>query len=142
MAAVTATCTLYNRQFDQKAIHAGLNIVYGEVTATICVSGKVLLCTLPHGARVIDGWLAHDKGNEVGVGTSASVNCFISTASTTGVSRFFTGITTNTIDGAGYKVSVSDDAVQRWVPVKMSAYSASAGGSPIKFCIQYLMDGD
>lgn len=142
MAAVTLTLTAYNRAFDQKAVHTGLNVVYAEKTATICVSGKILACRLPTGARVIDGWIVTDTAGEPGVGTSASLDAFISTASTSGVHRFFAPNKAEIRDGAGYKVSVSDDAVQRWIPVKISAYSASIGGSPLKFCIQYLMDGD
>ena len=141
MAAVTLTMTPYARTFDQKTVHTGLNVVYAEKTATICVSGKILAAKLPHGARVIDGWIAFDTAGEIGCGTSASLDAFISTASVSGVNRFFSNVAA-TRDGAGYKVSVSDDAVQRWTAVKISAYSASIGGSPLKFCIQYLMDGD
>lgn len=140
MASTTFTLTPYLREFDQKAVHTGLNVVYAEKTVTFGTSDRVLAYRLPHGARVIDGWVATDKGNEIGCGTSASEDVFISTASTTGVHRFFAQ--NKGFDGAGYKVSVSDDAVQRWVPVKIKAYSASAGGAPLKFCIMYLMDGD
>jgi len=141
MAAVTLTLTAYNRTFDQKAVHTGLNVVYAEKTATICLSAKILACKLPNGARVVDGWIAYDTAGELGVGTSASLDCFLSTASVSGVTRFFDKVAA-TRDGAGYKVSLSDDAVQRWQAVKITPYSASIGGSPLKFCIMYLMDGD
>ena len=147
MASVNWTATPYSTN-RMPMCHEGLNVIYGQISATLCASGALFMAKIPHGARIIDGWVdlslqanadivvglagAADTGKSVGV-------TLITSCSTTTVTRFFTAATAVT-DGQGYKVSVSDDATNRWMTLKMSG-SVSWGGTPIKFVVMYLTDG-
>lgn len=146
MAAVHKTATAATPAFNPPMNHEGLNVIYGEYSATLCVSGALFLAKVPHGARVIDGWVDLSLVADVQVGLAAAGQTgltidyvLIGTTSTTPVMRFYTG-GTQTTGGVGYKVSVSDDAVARYMWVKATG-SASWGGSPVKYCIMYLTDG-
>lgn len=130
----TATMTPATANYPIKALHEGVNVVYGSLSTTVTGAAGLLLCKLPHGATVIDARFWFAGASDVRVGTSASPKAIMGTASGGPSYRAFN----NTSDGALYTLSLSDAAPQRWEYIKAVATDSFSGVQ--NFMLMYTME--
>lgn len=131
----TVTFTPAQSWFQPSTSHEGVNVVVGELTVTTSSTtwGKVLLAKVPHGATIISlEYLpgAAASGNyEVGFSATHSVLVSTATMAAASVQRLNVSL--------GYRVSVSDNAPNRW-DYMVASQSLSFSGV-YRFVLTYSM---
>lgn len=139
----TFTATAYAR--PGRAVHAGVNSVTVEfdsggatVSGTASGATTVYMAKIPHGATILDVFGSHNIAADTcptDVGIGSSVSAFISGATKAAITR------AAVIANIPYRVSVSDDATERFLPLKVTATPGTAAVNLIaKYTVLYTMD--
>jgi hypothetical protein len=160
MAITTVTTTVYNQ--SPRAVHVGLNYAVGSYVASgRTLSDIILLCRIPNGATIVDFDVAGTSGETVSVfklgiksaGTPAALGggtAGAGTETTFGTGSFSTGakvhfkygVHPNALNGAPYRVSISDTDAQAGADVYMTLSVGSWTTSvSFDFMFAYVMPG-
>lgn len=160
----TATTTFSQLSPNLKAVHTGINVAGGHLSAsaTLSPSGVLNMVKVPNGATIVDFWLKVVSGgvdNNIQIGTSQtpsgimSITTLTATFTATHANYISTtirapggtgsqsGLSANTDDFLPIRISLSDDAQPSsvWVQARIGAdVSASAF---FTFMLFYTMDG-
>lgn len=128
MAAITYTSTAVNNNVIRK-VHAGVNaltVTYNSGSTGISAGDVIFLARIPHGCTILDFVENHSTGAATGVfdlGVSTNLSAFATAMAQAVVNRATKGVP--------YDISVSDDAVNRYVTVSAVKISGSTTTSNI-----------
>lgn len=120
-----------------KALHAGVTrlICRVSLSATTSVGDVLRIAKLPHGAQVTDVVIIPRgafAAKILGIGTSASPDAFFSSATFSVLTRAALGST--------FKVSLSDDAIQRYDYVTIKQSAIMTVGHQMDVVLDYVFD--
>ena len=144
--ATTTTCTLAASTVAARYLHEGTVTLSGKVTlAGSAADGDVyLLCKIPHGATVVDGWYnlgASDGAAEMNLGFAGNVDdedAILASVSASNVVHHF-GASKNT----PIKVSVTDNVRNQFAFLAATVGSATSSATwvgTMHFSVQYNFD--
>ncbi len=134
MSTVTSTAVT---NWQPRTVYAGLNTVYAKALVTVTAGSIVQMVKVPDGAVIVDGWAQSPADAfKLSVGDGGDPDRFISTAQSSAaveLHRFDEPL------GMGFKVSVTDAAIQKWDTIDILVGSASCTGT-LELCVTYYMD--
>ena len=139
----TVTCTLAASTVAAKYLHEGTVTLAGKllVAQSVTVGDTFLLCKIPHGAFIVDGWVnmgLADGASEINIGLASDEDAIIGSVSASNTRHLF-----NTSTEMPVKVSVTDNARDQFdfLTVKIASASSSTSLSgTIVFSVQYTFD--
>ena len=123
MSTVTSTAVSKQNVFGS---HVGMQAKVVKAVVAVTAGSSVLMCKVPHGFRVVDGWVTTPADSfKVSVGPNGDLDRYIVSATNTAAQlhRF------SAAGGMGDRISLSDDATNRYTTIDVLVGSASCTGT-------------